>query len=791
MTRSFRGSSTSRCQLTIYFDGEEAGLTRLSEETPGDNRFLNSRGEDTRTVSTGRGALTINARDNTDVGPALVALETDKVLGAPYGTWFAQIKIRDDQLQSFLYALSDDDWVDISFTRDNRPYHVMRGLIGSVTIERRASGGGATDTTLVLSGYDFGYIFAITPVFFNHFAGDFPAFAVDRMQQFFGTLNGSPGEITSTLLKGFMAATTNTPVFSTAGGEALTPNLLDLDYAEATGIQWQLPSTMPLAYRPQIEQALKSRNLPTKLGFGTVFSMYFGPDFLEQSRAPRRAAPVPPSLFLQADSTVWELAQEWQDAGLSEMWCDLALASTDRIVDGRPNLANASQLAPVALFPVNEQGWGPQSNPSTTHMAVFHRDRPFPETVSLRPGENIYDHPWFRLPTFKVDERDLTGMTLSRSGTERRNTFFTNSTLLQSTGLKFDVFPPRWSTADISRHGFRRMSYTSPYYIDLTKLPENERTVQETVEFESYKEKIQQLHMLNHLYFSGQLSLAGGRPDIRVGYKVEIPSEVTHSLTAYVEQVTHSWSFEQGVRTRLGVTRGWFGDPRDYGRLHFIQASQFRAATLKPDSQTQPLPPNQGTGQFPWATRYPPGDPATDTLFGRAAEYILEEDGNDIRIWIQRGTDEYKALFGAGGNKTAGERVLDEKKRKKTITDDEKQTRRLLRITRIGLLGVESAGYVGYPTYTFGDLTKTKEGWEEAWRLVREKKTLAEGISSSATGLGQLTGVNPDNVGKYYPDGSDGIGDAFNEAVGMLRYVEDNFDTPMDARDRWVDIGSY
>lgn len=88
------------------------------------------------------------------------------------------------------------------------------------------------------------------------------------------------------------------------------------------------------------------------------------------------------------------------------------------------------------------------------------------------------------------------------------------------------------------------------------------------------------------------------------------------------------------------------------------------------------------------------------------------------------------------------------------------------------LVQLESGGRVGVPNYTYGARRTDEARWPEVWAELRAGVKSAK---SSATGLGQLI---LDNVKKYYPDGVAGIADPFNEAVGMLRYVEVRYGSP-------------
>lgn len=92
------------------------------------------------------------------------------------------------------------------------------------------------------------------------------------------------------------------------------------------------------------------------------------------------------------------------------------------------------------------------------------------------------------------------------------------------------------------------------------------------------------------------------------------------------------------------------------------------------------------------------------------------------------------------------------------------------------ILARESGGIVGIPNYTYGWRAKEAACWPAIHQQIRK------GISttkSNATGLGQLLGSNVD---AYYPSGRAGIGNALDEAVGMLSYIQARYGTPAAAR---------
>jgi hypothetical protein len=98
------------------------------------------------------------------------------------------------------------------------------------------------------------------------------------------------------------------------------------------------------------------------------------------------------------------------------------------------------------------------------------------------------------------------------------------------------------------------------------------------------------------------------------------------------------------------------------------------------------------------------------------------------------------------------------------------------------ILRRESGGWVGRPNYTYAkrrgaDIHKPSRSaeWPEIWAELRAGRIRAR---SSATGLGQLLLSNMD---RYAPAGRLGIGDALQEAVAFLRYIEGRYTTPVNA----------
>ena len=115
------------------------------------------------------------------------------------------------------------------------------------------------------------------------------------------------------------------------------------------------------------------------------------------------------------------------------------------------------------------------------------------------------------------------------------------------------------------------------------------------------------------------------------------------------------------------------------------------------------------------------------------------------------------------------------------------------------ILNQESGGKVGIPNYTYRVLPGRQppeitglegkpEEWPLIWTAARNDLPGKYLGNSTATGLGQLIS---ENVKIFYPDGVNGIGDAFNEAVGFVRYIHSRYGDPDTARSVYGRIGSY
>lgn len=237
-------------------------------------------------VQTAQGVVEfIGKRNNPDSEPCVTAVSTSKSLGAASGQFTLTIKAPSawgGGKDSFLDRVVDDDWIDIVFTVNNKPHHVLRGMVDTVREAVSTSGDGATSRTYTITGRDHGCVFEKTPIWFNiHKEALARTYAMKILES--KGVAGSPDETVRKLLYGFMETLTGL-------GRA----------------NWALPKSMPSVANTFPEQFL-----------------FYPDDFFPQPS--RIAASV--QLLDPEHKSIWALAQEWSDPMFCELFCDLVPSS--------------------------------------------------------------------------------------------------------------------------------------------------------------------------------------------------------------------------------------------------------------------------------------------------------------------------------------------------------------------------------------------------------------------------------------------------------------------------------
>ena len=694
----FQGTETSRAIVTIHSLGDESTL--LSG-----------------------GALRLQGIDR-DVGsPVLTDVRTFKALGHPAGFFVVDIKA-DRASRDLVMELSDDDWVDISFTRFGVEMHTMRGQIEDI---RRVQSvvNGATVEVYRVSGRDFGRIFDITPIWFDVITDGFfgPGAAV-RIFEAYGAVLADPATVVETILSGFLR------------------ELRDIGRAN-----WELPASLPGILVPgsNNERATFIKNIA-----------FDDKDFYN---FPTRGNPITPSWFTINNQSIWNLAMQWADLPICEAFADLRQLHGLAVVSQNP-IALEKQAINDLGFGLPADIVGPfepindlsdlDSNavgPADSAMAVVFRDRPFLTWTRLDPAtdkiQSIEDGPWFQLPLYTVQSEDGVTFEVGRSGGERRNAFFAQPRLIHElAGSYFYLNGPLWNPSDVAAHGLRKMDVVFEY-LDANEVLRLSET---------YRARLRDFHCMNHLFYNGTAEFAHGRPDIRIGTRLRLNARFEQDQeTYYVEHVSNRWQLQRGVRTSVGLTRGWIGTDRSYVRAFQEITGKYKAtvvasgesldeaivdqvqeeaassesvALIKPTtSQLSKNLLDQG------AARYGPFTLAAQALFAQAAQLL------SVPItWADPAHAEGSALH--------------------------------------TILRKESDGFVGRPNYTYGQRAQSVRDWAEIWDELRDGRITA---TSSATGLGQLL---LRNVESFYPSGRAGIGNPLEEAQGMLAYIQDRYGSP-------------
>lgn len=436
---------------------------------------------------------------------SLIAVNTFKSIGVPSGSFTLtakSFKATSDYYDLF-DQIVDDDWLDIVFTRHGRKYHTMRGLIDEVRRSRVVGGTGATSTVFTITGRDFGKIWEQTPVWFSPQANE--------------------------NIHGHVAAKVFTSRAdqedSTVAGDSL---VLESPAAAVRGYLFgfleELAGTGRANWNPP-------RTLPNITNGSFLESVYLNTDRFQNVPSRRGIDPN----FIMAGGTLWDLAKEWSDPMFTELFVDL-------LPDGDPGYAGRQQ--------------GEELSINDTRMTVVYRDKPFPiaDPLDIWTGEKGLGSPWYQLPVYVIPREAITNLDVGRSGAERFNAFFITSPLHQEAlGINcIDIVAPLWDKDDIFRHGLRRFDVSSKYSAagaELLNMVEQQRVA------------IRDWYAINPYLFNGNLEVGIGLPDIRVGMRARVPGARSQDEdeTYYVETVSQNWSFGPGLKTSLGVTRGWRG----------------------------------------------------------------------------------------------------------------------------------------------------------------------------------------------------------------------------------------
>lgn len=459
--------------------------------------------------------------------PTLTNVQTIKDISAASGTFAISMKPSPEAL-SIYKRVADDDWVDIIFFKHDKPFHVMRGLVDENRKRKTMGGTGATSEALTIVGRDFGKVWETTPVWFSPYAEDVLVLSDTIAKKVFevnASILGSPGEAAIAFLKEFQ--------------EQIVSKL---------GVGWEMPKIMPGTVGGDFIKSIEFNLLPTGA------PKYFQNKPMRHQFNPGGMAP---------NGRLWELAKEYSDPMFTELYVDL--------------LPNGDPFSPLL-------GKTENIDPMLTKMAVVMRDKPFPLlNASVPPG---YMPTWGILPSFEVSQHELISEDVGRSGYERFNAYYVSTHAQQELlpEQAIHMMAPLIDQKSVLRHGLRRMDIQSSVLPDLLNVPPMDP--QDMCKYQ--RQVIRDWYCLNPYFYSGTLTCGHGRPDIKIGCKVVVPgapadpTQVAPDTTYYVETATNDWTFGQGMRTSLGVTRGWEGTGASYQAALVQEAAKYTEPFLKP-----------------------------------------------------------------------------------------------------------------------------------------------------------------------------------------------------------------
>jgi len=475
--------------------------------------FIYSNGGDPILLAS-KGSRNLNGRYRTDKSHTLISVSTNKPIGG-CGSFAITVKPSRAGSDTLLDQICDDDWVDIVFHRHGREWHTMRGIVGDVRRVRVVGSSGATSWAYQIPGFCFQRVFEMTPLWFNRFSRTVENVVGEPAIQVFNSIPNVGGDPAATV-KGFLIGW-----FKKLAS-----------YGRAN---WVLPKSMPGT-------------------LGTFFDdISQGWNQLQFSGIPNRIS-IDPN-FMNPQGNLWEQAMSWADPAFLELFCDLKPP---------PEVKEDSEI-PL--------GKGV--------MSINFRDKPFVLGDLLADSSGKAPDPalgvglqslWYKLPLHVIPRQQIVQDDVGRSGSERINAFFVSPQVTQQLikAGPIDMAAPLWNIEDIRIHGLRRYDIVSRYSMknpgDLFTLTSLQRGM------------VRDWYALNPYFLNGSISLGIGRPEIRVGSRVRIPGdnrETSQDETYYVENVGHTWTFGPGLKTTLGVTRGWKGD--DNSLLHAVndQASRY------------------------------------------------------------------------------------------------------------------------------------------------------------------------------------------------------------------------
>lgn len=267
--------------------------------------------------------------------------------------------------------------------------------------------------------------------------------------------------------------------------------------------------------------------------------------------------------YLFVSGNVWQACNSWADPQYCELFTEILPK------DGLTGLSADPDM--VLGLPTD-----------VSTMAVVFRDKPYvigPHGAAPRSKRGL-SSPFFQLPHVKVPRNHLVGTDLGKSGYERYNAFFSGIDLNDTNGVTAQsIATPLWSPRDMARHGMRRMDANSRYIGK--ELFYNSLTGGLDGYISLLRSRLRDWYCLNPTYLQGTLRFGRALPQLKVGTRLSLTDTGVVQSTYYVEQVSHTYSPAQGIRTTVGVTRGYRGTDTDHLKHLTDVISTYELGTIK------------------------------------------------------------------------------------------------------------------------------------------------------------------------------------------------------------------
>ena len=491
----FQGSSHTSVNVYIYFNHQDTVSQQLGLG--------------------GGGVEIVNHKSSKkDRALELVAFSMTDMLGASAPNFNITVKDPTSRIVDALAnVMVDDTWVDIEITVDNQPYHVVRGIIDSISVQETVVDG-AHSHTYVIAGSGFGAIFDRQFIWTNqHMLNNQSAINVSvnetrrRNKQL-----SNRRQVVAGFLSDYLAKL-DTERFT----------------IQQTASQWRMPKAMPLigSRTPFIENLFfdfDAGGFPGVLGIGNDTKVTVAADKIPYG-----------------DISPWDLAMSWSDSQLTELFTCLQRRKGDSL---------------EGTGVVTE---GPLSKEESV-MSVVYRPKPF---FHLQDKEN-----WTRLPTIEVPIQLVTSRMLTKSGQDRYNVFLYKLPTIPE-GAQSSQNRPLIDAKGIDAHGVRKFELNTKYlesdgnYLEQIRLDREMVRDWYVLNPFFYTGTIQFATAIPHLQKGMKLVI------------LDKANKTAPKATYYVEAVSHVFNSGTGVITSCNVTRGWHADEQEMFELIERVASEY------------------------------------------------------------------------------------------------------------------------------------------------------------------------------------------------------------------------